>query len=154
LGALVALLPACVRYAEPFRGACDGAASPQGDLDTSLPFNFGEGEPRIAQFYAYPYGGPQPAWSYRAGWDELGGCLSSAAPSLPIPARAFNVLTFAQRMASAINRYGDETTIEDLLMAGTVPETLRPASPVRASYYLGALLRCAEQGRLIARIGD
>ncbi|HEY8212378.1 MAG TPA: hypothetical protein VIG99_33070 [Myxococcaceae bacterium] len=123
------------------------------ELDASLPFDLSAGEPRLSEYYEYPYGGPQPSPGYQIGWDELDHCLMSAAPSLPSPARPFNILDLGQAMATSIFRRGPQTTIEDLLHAGTVPGTLSPANPVLASYYLGALLRCAEQGRLISRLG-
>jgi len=149
LAGLLALASGCARYPDPAEHTC--APASRNELDARLPFDFASGEPRVARYYAYPY--DRVPWSYQLGWDDLDGCLSSAAPSLPAPGRAFNILTLAQTMATAITRYGDETTIQDLLRMGAVPETLKPASPVRASYYLGALLRCAEQGRLIARVG-
>src|SRR5262249_37559303 len=129
------------------------APAPAAELDTSLPFDFAAGEPQVREYYAYPFDHPEPPWKYQLGWDELDGCLGSATPSLPAPARAFNILTFAQDMVSSIARYGEQATIHDLLRASAVPGTLSPAGPVRATYYLGALLRCAEQGRLIARVG-
>lgn len=149
---LTLLLSGCVKLPEP--GTLDTCPSNSAmELDASLPFDLSSGEPRLWEYYAYPYGQSQPSWGYRIGWDELDNCLMSAAPSLPAPASTFKILDLAQAMATSIARGGPQTTIQDLLQAGAVPGTLRPAGPVRASYYLGALLRCAEQGRLIARVG-
>ena len=151
LAGLLALTSGCVSSPKLLDRTCTPA--PRNELDTDVPFDFTKGEPLIAHYYAYPYDGPQPSWGYRLGWDDLYGCMGSADPSLPAPASPFNILNLAQAIATAIARLGDETTIQELLVMGTVPEALWPASPVRASYYLGALLRCAEQGRLIARVG-
>jgi len=121
------------------------------DLDTTLPFDLTAGEPLVARYYAYPFGGPGPSWGYRLGWDELDGCLASAEPALPGASRAYKILDLAQTLATAVARNGGDTTLHDLVQAGAVPEGLDAAGAVRASYYLGALLRCAEQGRLIMR---
>jgi hypothetical protein len=149
---LIWLLSGCVKC--PESGALDLYPSrSRTELDSSLPFDFSAGEPNLWAYYAYPYGGSQPPPGYRLGWDELDHCLWSADPKLPVPARTSNILAMAQTMATSIARGGPQTTIEDLLHAGVVPGTLSEAGPIRASYYLGALLRCAEQGRLIARVG-